>query len=253
LDYGYRENTDGDNLGLWAYFEHERIFKSSEKVYVHLGLKSSAWDDRITRGNGDYAQPAQYWGSALYLSPRGNDYSYKTVISFENDGTDKLSASLKFMPKIYLTETVTLGAGFSYKYYQEWLIWDFSTEQLAVYEANSYYAGFRFDWYPSNRQEVRLKFQWVGIDAQVIDGYQLDSAGRLLSSNTPSSDFSVSDTAFQIRYRYQLAPLSDIFLVYSRGGYYGSDDGEEGPRTLFDEGWSGVQVESLIAKIRYCF
>ncbi|MBT3672940.1 MAG: carbohydrate binding family 9 domain-containing protein [Porticoccaceae bacterium] len=253
LEYGYTENNDGDRLWLWADFEHERVFKSSRKVSLHLGLKSSGWDDRITRSNGDYAHPAQYWGSFLYLSPRGNDYSYKTKISFENDGTDKLSASLKFMPKIYLTETVTLGAGISYKYYQEWLIWDFSAEQLAVYEADSYEGGFRFDWYPSNRQEVRLKFQWVGIDARVIDGYQLDSAGKLLSSATPSSDFSVSDTAFQIRYRYQLAPLSDIFLVYSRGGYYGSDDGDEGPGTLFDEGWSGVRVESLIAKIRYRF
>jgi len=253
LEYGYTENTDGDRLELWADLEHERVFKSSEKIFLHLGLMSAGWDDRITQGSGLYAKPAQYWGEVLYLSPRGNDYSYKTKISVESDGTDKLSASLKFMPKIYLTETVTLGAGFSYKYYQEWLIWDFSAEQLAVYEANSYYAGLRFDWYPSNRQEVRLKFQWVGIDAKVIDGYQLDSAGRLLSSSTPSSDFSVSDTAFQIRYRYQLAPLSDIFLVYSRGGYYGSDDGDEGPRTLFDEGWSGVQVESLIAKIRYRF
>ena len=253
LDYGYSENTDGDRLWLWADFEHERLFKSSRKISLHIGLKSTGWDDRITRGNGQYAQPAQYWGSVFYSSPGGNDYSHKAKISFESDGTDKLSASLKFMPKIYLTETVTLGAGFSYKYYQEWLIWDFSAEQLAVYEADSYYAGFRFDWYPSNRQEVRLKFQWVGIDAKIIDGYQLDTAGRLLSSATPSSDFSVSDTAFQIRYRYQLAPLSDIFLVYSRGGYYGSDDGDEGPERLFNEGWSGVQVESLIAKIRYRF
>ena len=74
-----------------------------------------------------------------------------------------------------------------------------------------------------------------------------------MMSDIASSNFSVSDTAFQIRYRYQLAPLSDIFFVYSRGGFYGTEDGDEGPKTLFDEGWRGVQVESIIAKIRYRF
>ena len=32
-----------------------------------------------------------------------------------------------------------------------------------------------------------------------------------------------------------------------------SESGDEGPLTLFDDGWSGRQVESLIAKIRYRF
>jgi hypothetical protein len=100
---------------------------------------------------------------------------------------------------------------------------------------------------------VRLKFQWIGLDAEVINSYQLDNSGDLQTSGTESSSFSISDTAFQIRYRYQLAPLSDIFLVYSRGGFFGSDSGDKGPGTLFNEGWSGVQVESLIAKIRYRF
>jgi hypothetical protein len=100
---------------------------------------------------------------------------------------------------------------------------------------------------------VRLKFQWIAIDAETLGSYTLDGMGRLDQSAISSSDFSVSDTAFQIRYRYQLAPLSDVFLVYSRGGFYGSESGDEGVSTLFSEGWQGVQVESVIAKIRYRF
>ena len=132
-------------------------------------------------------------------------------------------------------------------------MWDSEVSQLAGYEAHRYTGDIRLDWYPSNRQEVRLKFQWIGVDAQVLNSYQLDNVGQLTASVTGSSDFSVSDTAFQIRYRYQLAPLSDIFVVYSRGGFFGSASGDEGPDTLFNEGWKGVQVESLIAKVRYRF
>jgi hypothetical protein len=253
VDYGYIENTNGDRLDLWFDIKLGWTFQSTRRFEANIGSNASVWDDRITRGNGMLAVPVQYWGHIEYLSPRGDDYGYEIELFVGNDGTEKLSKGIEFRPEMYLTETLTLGGNLVYKEYKEWLIWDSNAEQLAVYKADSYYVDLRLDWYPSNRQEVRLKFQWVGIDAQVIGGYQLDSTGRLLSSSMPSSDFSVSDTAFQIRYRYQLAPLSDIFLVYSRGGFYGSDDGDEGPRTLFDEGWSGVQVESLIAKIRYRF
>jgi len=50
-----------------------------------------------------------------------------------------------------------------------------------------------------------------------------------------------------------LATLSDIFLVYSRGGYYDSDSGDEGATDLFDYGWRQTQVESIVAKVRYRF
>jgi hypothetical protein len=125
--------------------------------------------------------------------------------------------------------------------------------QLAGYETDRYSADFRVDWYPSTRQEVRLKFQWIGIDAEVQNSYFLNDKGRLEISDIDSSSFSLSDTAFQLRYRYQLAPLSDVFLVYSRGGFYGTQTGDEGPGNLFDSGWRGVNVESLIFKVRYRF
>ena len=207
----------------------------------------------MTRGNGLFAKPARYWLETRYSSPRGNDLTFNIDANIEYDEIEKTTLSLGFSAQIYLSETVTLGTDLSYKNLQEWLIWDFDTAQLAGFEADRFNADLRFDWYPSARQEVRLKFQWVGIDAEQVDSYQLNSDGTLGLSPSSADDFSLSDTALQVRYRYQLAPLSDIFLVYSRGGYFSSDDGDEGPGTLINEGWDGVQVESIIAKIRYRF
>ena len=253
IKYGYTENTDGDRLQLWFDTAFEWVFRSSQKLEAGIGGNASGWDDRITRGNGVVAMPAQYWGQLKYISPRGDDYGYVVEAFFENDGADKLSTGITFGQKIFLTETLTLGSRLTYKDYKEWLIWDAEVDQLAIYQADSYEAVIRLDWYPSTKQEVRLKFQWIAIDAETLGSYTLDGMGRLDQSAISSSDFSVSDTAFQIRYRYQLAPLSDVFLVYSRGGFYGSESGDEGVRTLFSEGWQGVQVESVIAKIRYRF
>lgn len=253
FEYGYMENTQGDRLQLRADLDHTWTYKSTRQLGLKVGTSSSSWDDRLTRGNGLFAKPAGYWLETRYSSPRGNDLTFNIDANIEYDEIEKTTLSLGFSAQIYLNERVTLGTDLSYKNLQEWLIWDVNTAQLAGFEADRFNADLRFDWYPSARQEVRLKFQWVGIDAEQVDSYQLNSDGTLGLSTSSAADFSLSDTALQMRYRYQLAPLSDIFLVYSRGGYFSSDDGDEGPGTLIREGWDGVQVESIIAKIRYRF
>ena len=253
FEYGYIENTQGDRLELRADWDHTWTYKSTRKLGLKAGASASSWDDRLTRGNGLFAKPTRYWLETRYSSPRGDDLTFNIDANVEYDEIEKTTLSLGLSAQVYLSETVTLGTNLSYKNLQEWLIWDFDTAQLAGFEADRFNADLRFDWYPSPRQEVRLKFQWVGIDAEQVDSYQLNSDGSLALSTSPANDFSLSDTALQVRYRYQLAPLSDIFLVYSRGGYFSSDDGNEGPGTLIKEGWDGVQVESLIAKIRYRF
>jgi hypothetical protein len=253
LEYGHSESNDGLRLESWANIEFEWVFRSSRKLTMDMGTQLPGWDNLISRGNGLYAKPRQNWGSLIYRSPRGDDFVYRLRAFFETDEADKLSTGITFKPRFYLSEKLTLGFELTYKDYRQWLIWDSEVSQLATYTADSYYTDVRLDWYPSSKQEIRLKFQWVGIDATVLGSHLLDSTGSLVDSDVASSNFSVSDTAFQLRYRYQLAPLSDIFLVYSRGGFFASDDGNEGPGALFDEGWRGVAVESFIAKIRYRF
>ena len=253
FEYGMTENTQGQRLDLRANFDHTWTYKSTRKLGLKAGTSASSWDDRLTRGNGLFAKPARYWLETEYSSPRGNDFTYSIEAMIKYDEIQKNTLSLGFSAQLYLSETVTLGGDLSYKNLQEWLIWDFDTAQLAGFDADRFNADLRFDWYPSARQEVRLKFQWVGIDAEQVDSYQLNGDGSLALSASSASDFSLSDTALQLRYRYQLAPLSNIFLVYSRGGYFSSDNGDEDPGTLISEGWDGVQVESIIAKIRYRF
>ena len=251
--YSYLENTAGERLSLWSELKFNWVFKSTRQLALDFESTSSGWDDRITRGNESYFRPAKYKAGLRYESPRGNDFVFSAKVYAGTEDTGELYYGAFIRPELYLTETLTLGGRVGFKKYREWLLWDSEVSQLAGYETDRYSGDIRLDWYPSNRQEVRLKFQWIGLDAEVINSYQLDNSGDLQTSGTESSSFSISDTAFQIRYRYQLAPLSDIFLVYSRGGFFGSDSGDKGPGTLLNEGWSGVQVESLIAKIRYRF
>lgn len=253
LSVDYSENTSGDRLELKAELAQTWNFLSTRTVMMEAGLGATALDDRITRGNGLLATPAKAWLEAAYSSPRGDNYTYEVEVEAEYDKTEKLALSFDYSPQLYINEAVTVGGNINYKRLQQWLIWDAAVGQLASFDADHYGVDIRLDWYPSSRQEVRLKFQWVGIDAKVIDGYGLDDHGKLFSSAIDSSSFSLSDTALQLRYRYEIAPLSNIFLVYSRGGYYNSDHGDEGISSLLDDGWNTLAVESVMAKIRYRF
>ena len=52
------------------------------------------------------------------------------------------------------------------------------------------------------------------------DLYRANSSGYLNISNDTLNSFELSETAFQVRYKYQFAPLSDLYVVYTRGGKY---------------------------------
>lgn len=253
FDYGYEENTAGDTLLPWAGLYHQLTFDSTRELHGRIGIQDSGYDDLISRGNGLVRLPQQQFYNLRYLSRRGRRFAYAVELWLENDGTEEFSSQISVEPQFYATDRITLSGAALYRDYREWLLWDFDSQQMATYEAEQYQVDLRLDWYPSPRQEVRVKFQWVAVSADALSGYDLDNSGRLRPSDEPVSDFSVSDSALQIRYRYELAPLSDIYLVYGRGGLFAADDSEAGPERLFRESWSNKYAETFLAKIRYRF
>ena len=64
-----------------------------------------------------------------------------------------------------------------------------------------------------------MKWQWIGVDAQPRQAYRTDPAGNLLETDDPIAPFTVSNLGLQIRYRYEIGPQSELFLVYGRGGF----------------------------------
>ena len=68
-----------------------------------------------------------------------------------------------------------------------------------------------------------------------------------------SYDFSVSQYTFQARYRWEFAPLSDVFLVYTRQADLGAALGDDSFSDVFDNGWHEPLGDILVFKIRYRF
>jgi hypothetical protein len=62
----------------------------------------------------------------------------------------------------------------------------------------------------------------------------------------------VRNLGLQIRYRYELAPLSYLYVVYGRGGYELEDDTDGSGRRLRSS-FSLRDDEQLLVKLSYRF
>jgi hypothetical protein len=249
----YEENNDGDRLLSGIDLQKEWVLRSTREFEIAAHFQNSSYDDLITRGNGLLKMDPQQSFLFEYENPRGGRLTYDLYYVPETKGTDKFAHEFGISPQYYITDKVTLSGNVSYTWFEEWLLWDFRTEQLATYESDLYDIDIKLDWYPSSRQEIRVKFQWVGVRSEALQGYRLDADGRLDPSDVPVQDFSQSDTSLQIRYRYELAPLSEIYLVYTRGGFWDSEDTGDSPGQLWRNAWDNVTAERVLAKIRYRF
>jgi len=76
--------------------------------------------------------------------------------------------------------------------------------------------------------------------------------GRAVASNEPVDDFSVRNLGLQIRYRYELAPLSYLYVVYGRGGY-AMDDQARDTGDVFGRSLALRDDEQLLVKLSYRF
>ena len=113
------------------------------------------------------------------------------------------------------------------------------------------------DFFLSARQQFRATLQWTGINASEHDFWQLpDELGSLIVRTVDpledSSDFTISRMTAQLRYRWEIAPMSDLFVVYTRGSNVPSLGHADFDR-LFRESLSDPIVDVLVIKLRYRF
>ena len=124
---------------------------------------------------------------------------------------------------------------------------------FTTFNAKDIYATLAMDYFPSARHQFRVALQWVGIQAREKEFFLIPEApGDLLATSKPpgaADDFNVSNLNFQARYRWQIAPLSDLFVVYTRNANESPDRG--GFRNLFEAAWNNPTGDQLTLKLRY--
>lgn len=246
----YRENDAGERLPSRILYSHELHFANTWRAYMDVRYITSGVDDRLSRGNG----PVEIEGrSALYLdatTPRLGNWQFTFGGYLYQQGVADHSGWLQFLAAWYPTETLTLRLDVLPQYSADWLIWQ-QDNQFGSFRSRRLDYDFRLDWIPAPRHELRVKLQWIGVDASVRQAYRTDPAGRLRAVDEPLAPFTINNLGLQVRYRYEIGPMSEVFLVYARGGYQMLDDHRRDVPGLLSDMVDVRDADQFMIKVRY--
>ncbi|GAB3789370.1 DUF5916 domain-containing protein [Dyella agri] len=248
------DNTHGLELRRQLRIERISTLHNGATEDVELNINSAAWDDLLTRGHGALYLPPTFDLMFEHDSPRHGDWSYKLpveVVSGGLGGNRSVGWDIKFLPTYYVSDRFSVYAGPYIQRVPDWLVWQHDN-LVGRYNQRTLELDSGFDWSIDGRQELRLKLQAIGLDAHLRSGYVVAANGRAVASDEPISSFGVRNLGLQIRYRYELAPLSYLYVVYGRGGY-ALDDFRRDVTSQFDNSFALRDEEQLLVKLDYRF
>lgn len=252
FDAYLRRNTDGETLPGVFEFQYIETYKSTAKLIIALEYETTGLDDLITRGGNPVRYPGQMKYFISWGSPALGKFRYYGYLFVEPENLDDYAWEVAPKLSFFFNDNFNLALDTSYREGREWLIWQ-GDNRMGSFAHESWSATINLNWFPNKRQEVRLKFQWVGVDAEGRDSYVATSDGSLLKDDGPVDDFILSNSGLQVRYRYMLGPLTDIFAVYSRGSNLYEERDPVGFSHLFSEGWTEKTADQFLLKARYRF
>jgi hypothetical protein len=246
----YRENTDGDRLQSRFQISRDVQFVSSWRTYQELRYVTSGVDDLISRGNGPVQIDDRIGAYFDVSSPRYERWQYGFGGYLFQQGVSDYSAYVQFFASWYPTEKLTLRLDVIPEYSDDWLLWE-QDNLFGSYRSSRLDYDFRLDWIPAARHEVRIKWQWIGVDADPRQAYRTDAGGTLVPSTDVIAPFTVSNLGLQVRYRYEIGPQSELFLVYGRGGFDFLRDDDRQLTQLFREMGEVRDSDQFLVKVRY--
>ena len=256
-DIWSENNVDGDTIDNSFVLFFMQRFKDTSSIHLNIFTNSEGIDDHVTRGS--LSAPFIEFGGGL-----ATDFSYNTRIigkwqadlnvhaqkkdrlSF-TERTRRVRTGIRYFPSDNLRFYLSL----SHQRTGNWFIWR-SDNRYASYQSKNTTIKLNSRWYPDDRQELQVKLEMVAFRNQDGKGWTADTLGYLNSLGTSESSINSGRLSFQIRYKYEIAPLSNIYLVYTRGGNNYFDD-ESGTSRIYRETWRDPQSNRLVLKARIKF
>ena len=247
-------NGDGRPVRLGLFFGQNLTFHNNMQLNTNFRYFPPRVDDRLSRGNGSYKIPARYSGNVTWRSDRSRPVSFNVDINSSQEDLGRSNMRYTFGVDWRPNDRFSLEGELAYRDRDGWIIHQ-GGAHMASFQAIEWAPEVSANYFISPRQQFRLSMQWTGIKAFEENHYrinqeQVDYLSRMERPEGPSRDFTVSRLSFQARYRWEIAPLSDLFVVYTRGSNV--DRTFQGEFTdLFTEAWDDRIVDSLVVKLRY--
>jgi hypothetical protein len=249
-----RWNDSGERLGHFLGLYREERQRSGAVLESTLEMIGAGVDDLISRGNGDVRMdPRLYELSQTYQSARLGKWRVFGAAALLQEGDDDYGLEVESKLEHFTRPDFGWSVRGAMLWSRDWLIWR-QDNLLASYHRTRALIGADLNWFPANDHELRLKVQWLAIDAYDSTPLRIDPSGELVESADVVAPFRVNNFGLQIRYRWTYAQQSDLYVVYGRGGISVDEgDSDEGLGDLLQAADELRDSDQVLVKARYRF
>ena len=252
-------NTAGFNTRSRVYFGNNFEFKDASQIRASLSFGGARWDDRSSRDNGMFKEPGEWMISLGYGTDSARKLSYSGGLRLASEPYGGFLFSGDAGASMTISDRLTLDFDLRYTDQSNWLL-HIEDQHFATFSTKSIQPILTVDLFFSARQHLRLTYHGAGYQAFASDHYSIPTReGELIPRANPPPDgdldFTISRMTMQLRYRWEIKPLSDLFLVYTRGAQLPSRQAPEDIEfeSLFRDAFRDPIVDVLLFKLRYRF
>ena len=260
LGFSYEGNADLDKAGVSTYLTYEGSFRNTTNIEFTNFYRTSSKDFWITRDSlaSPYIKKPENYGTMLqFMGPSKEFFNYVLQMNREK-GTQWMSSALGFqtsymaMADFAPRDNLSFSLMYHHSKEDNWLNW-IEDNLLGTYAKKQRTTVASLNWFGGDKHELRVKAQMVAFTARQPKAYLGDTSGSLNPVEMALPPFSLSDLAFQIRYRYEIMPLAYLYVVYSKGGRILEFDREDSLGELYKRPWNDPQADNFTVKVRYRF
>lgn len=245
-------NTAGYRFPLGISLRRNEKMRSGSELDAEISFDTSGYDDMISRNHGNVWLNERWSGRLSYNTQRRGMWSKSISMELFQEGYDGWAAQLTSDVTWYPSEKLNISLSLNPQRSNDWLKWVME-EQLGSFSKDEVNASIGMNFFPAESHEIRLKTQWYTVNAKAEQSYYIGPNGRLAEDNAPIKDFAATSFALQFRYHYEIAPMSDLYICYSRGGYDYIEDHDQGTLSLMGESTELRDSDQILVKLSYRF
>jgi hypothetical protein len=257
-DWHYAASTRYSDRGVHiadaVAIERQSELRDGGSEFFTVSLRGHGHDDLVTRGNGVVKVPENLYSYIERSRPRRGHWAFFGSLSATASGLKGIRGTgleAYLEPTYFITDNLSFFTGVRGTYAPDQLIWQHDN-LLGSFRIDQLTLNAGLQWTIGSKQELRLKLESIGLGAHLTQAWRVAPDGTPMAVDEPVSDFALRNLGFQVRYRYELAPLSDLFIVYARGGSLFEQNGLDATdefRNAFDL----RNNEQLLVKLSYRF
>ena len=249
--FRYEENGDGAQTRKGIGSDIELGFPNRDELEVAFAFFPARDEDRDSRGNGTFEYENRTRASIEYDSDSSKRLSYAVDLSREDEALGGETVGARLRVTWRPVDRVNVNAVAEYRDRDGWLLWQ-GDRDFSTFAAREWRPRLNLDYFLSAKQQLRLSAQWVGIKAQEQAQFEVpldEGALDPVAGPVGENDFAISRVNLQLRYRWEIAPLSELFVVYTLNGDY--NDAIQPFDELFQTAYDDPIGEQLVVKLRY--